>query len=126
MLFVMRRLQELVRRRRMPLNVCFVDLPKAYDSVDHELLWKVLARAGIPAEIIAAIHQFHDGMQAPVRMDDGELSYWFLVTQGLRQGCVLSLLMFNIFFTAALEVIARRFSEDEVIMENLVILKEGS
>jgi len=72
----------------MPLNVCFVDLPKAYDSVDHELLWKVLARAGIPAEIIAAIHQFHDGMQAPVRMDDGELSYWFLVTQGLRQGCV--------------------------------------
>ena len=43
MLFVVRRLQELARRRRIPLYMCFVDLQKAYDSVDRELLWKVLA-----------------------------------------------------------------------------------
>ena len=45
MLFVVRRLQELGRRRRIPLYMCFIDLQKkAYDSVDRELLWKVLAR----------------------------------------------------------------------------------
>ena len=33
MLFVVRRLQELARRRRIPLYMCFVDLQKAYDSV---------------------------------------------------------------------------------------------
>ena len=37
MLFVVRRLQELARRKRIPLYMCFVDLQKAYDSVDREL-----------------------------------------------------------------------------------------
>ena len=62
--------------------MCFVDLQKAYDSVDRELLWKVLTRAGVPEEMLAVIRQFHDGMQARVRMDDGELSDQFEVTQG--------------------------------------------
>ena len=97
MLFVVRRLQELGRQRKIPLYMCCVDLQKAYDSVDRELLWKVLARAGVPSVIIDAIRQFHDGMRARVRMDDGELSEWFEVT---RQGCVLSPLLFNIFFAA--------------------------
>ena len=38
MLFVVRRLQELGRQRKIPLYMCFVDPQKAYDSVDRELL----------------------------------------------------------------------------------------
>ena len=38
MMFVIRRLQELVRKKRIPLHVCFIDLTKAYDSVDRTLL----------------------------------------------------------------------------------------
>ena len=101
-----------------------VDLQKAYDSVDRELLWKVLVRAGVPEEMIAVIRQFHDGMQAQVRMDDGELSDWFKVTQGLRQGCVLSPLLLIIFFAAAIEVVLVRFSEDDTILKDLVNLEE--
>ena len=96
-------LQELGRQRKIPLYMCFVDLQKAYDSVDRELLlWKVLARAGVPFVMINVIRQCHDGMRARVRMDDGELSEWFEGTQGLRQGCVLSPLLFNIFFAAVI------------------------
>ena len=55
MLFVVRRLQELGRQRKIPLYVCFVDLQKAYDSVDRQLLRKVLARAGVPSVMIDVI-----------------------------------------------------------------------
>ena len=74
MLFVMRRLQELGRRKKIPLYMymCFIDLQKACDSVDRELRWNVLARIGVPQTMIAFIRQFHDGMRARVRTDDGE------------------------------------------------------
>ena len=127
MLFVVCQLQELGRQRKILLYMCSVDLQKAYDSVDRELLWKVLARAGVPSVMIDVIRQFRDGMRARVRIDDGELSEWFEVTQGLRQGCVLSPLLFNtIFFAAVIEVALQRFSEDDTILENLVFLDEGS
>ena len=80
--------------------MCFIDLQKAYDSVDRELLWVVLARFGVPDKMLTVIRQFHEGMRARVCTDDGEHSEWFDVTQGLRQGCVLSSLLFNIIFAA--------------------------
>ena len=46
MMFGVRRLQELGRKARVPLFLCFVDLQKAYDSVDRALIWQVLARLG--------------------------------------------------------------------------------
>ena len=83
-----------------PLYMCFIDLQKAYDSVDRELLWVVLARFGVPEKMSTVIRQFHDGMRARVRTDDGEHSKWFDVTQGLRHRCVLSPRLINIFFAA--------------------------
>ena len=74
----------------------FIDLHKAYDSVDRPLLWHILARFGVPPRMIAVIRQFHDGMSACARNDNGDSSEEFNVEQGLRQGCVLSFLLFNI------------------------------
>ena len=48
MMFVIRRLEELARKKRIPLYVCFIDLTNAYDSVDRTPLWTVLARFGVP------------------------------------------------------------------------------
>ena len=74
MLFVMRRLQELGRVRKIPLYMCFIDLQKAYDSVDRELLWVVLARFGVPEDMLTVLRQFHEGMRARVRTDNGDHS----------------------------------------------------
>ena len=56
MMFVIRLLQELARKKRIPLYVCFID-PKAYDSVDRTLLWTVLARFGVPKRMLSVIRQ---------------------------------------------------------------------
>ena len=112
MMFVIRRLQELARKKRIPLYVCFINLTKAYDSVDRTLLWTVLARFGVPLQMISVIRQFQDGMRACVRLDDGVCSEWFAVEQGLRQGCVLASLLFKIFFAAVTHMANTRFEVD--------------
>ena len=122
MMFVIRwLLQELARKKQIHLYVlCFIDLTKAFDSVDRTLLWTVLARFGVPQKVISAIRQFHDGMRACVRLDDRMCSGWFAVEQGLRQGCVLAPLLFNIFFAAVINVAYTRFKADKDIMDAMV------
>ena len=85
MMFVVRRLQEVGRKAGvLSLHMCFMDLQKAYDTVDRSLLWQVLIRIGVLPQMIAVIRQFHDGMRACVRPNDGVYSDWFVVEQGLR------------------------------------------
>ena len=124
MMFVIRRFQELARKKPISLYVCFIDLTKAYDSVDRTLLWTVLARFGVPQHMISVIRQFHDGMRACVRLDDRVCSRWFTVRQGLRQGCVLASLLFNIFFAVVINVASTHFKADEKIMGTLVYLRK--
>ena len=122
MMFVIRRLQELARKKRILLYVCFIDLTKAYDSVDRILLWTVLAGFGVPQNMISVIRQFHDGMRACVWLDDRVCSGWFDVEQDLHQGCVLAPLLFNIFFAAVINMVSARFKVDKGIMDALVHL----
>ena len=107
-MFMIRPLQEMVQKKQIPLYVYFIDLTKAYDSVDRTLLWTVLARFGVTHNLISVIRQFHGGMRACVWLDDRVCSGWFAVEQSLRQGCVLTPLLFNIFFAAVINVACTR------------------
>ena len=57
-MFLICRLQELARKKRIPLYVYFIDLTKAYDCVDRTLLCTVLARFGMPRNMISVIRPF--------------------------------------------------------------------
>ena len=126
MMFVVRSLQKIRRKAGVYLFMSFIDLQKAYDTVDRTLLWQVLPRIGVPPQMIVGIRHFHDGMRACVRPDEGVCSDWFEVEQGLRQGSVLSPLLFNIFFAVVLNIVLQGFSKDPVILAELVHLKKPS
>ena len=70
----------------------------------------------------AVIRQFHDGMQACVRLDGGE-SDKFDMGQGLRRGSVLAPLLLSMFFTAVLRIAEKYFLADAAFTENMVQLQ---
>ena len=59
-----------------------------------------------------------------MRLDDRVRSRWFAVEQGLRQGCVLPPLLFNIFIAVVRNVACTRFKADKRIMDALVQLRK--
>ena len=65
-------------------------------------------------------------MRVSVRNGIGVCSGWFEVAQKLGQGCVLSPLLFHVFFTVMLLVTLKRFSEDAGILADLAHLQEQS
>ena len=96
MIFVSRQVLEKCREQHVDLHLGFVDLAKAFDTVDRDLLWAMLAKAGCPDKYIRVIKLLHDGMSARVRIDNLE-SDPFPVNRGVKQGCVLAPVLFNIY-----------------------------
>ena len=100
-IFAIRQIQEKCVEQQRDLVCVFIDLTKAYDVINREALWSVIAHLGIPPKIVNVIRAFHNGMHATVRVEDGE-STPFDISNGLRQGCVMAPLLFNLYFTAVL------------------------
>ena len=66
MIFAVRMLQAWGRKARVPLFRCFIYLEMAFDSVDRTLLWQVIARFGVPPQMIGVINQIYGRMRACV------------------------------------------------------------
>lgn len=79
----------------------------------------VFAPAGFTDLVMAVVRQCRDGMRARIPMDDGEPLEVSEVTQGLRRDRVLSPLLFDIFSTAALEIVLVRFRGDVISLANI-------
>ena len=69
--------------QRMSDIRCYVDLTKAYDKVNRELLWKILRRLGIPERLVNLITSFHEGAFAQAQVN-GVLSSPFPLQRGLK------------------------------------------
>ena len=50
---------------------CFIDYPKAFDYVDHNKLWKILNKLGIPDHLTCLLRNLHAGQEATVRTGHG-------------------------------------------------------
>ena len=98
MIFVARQLQEICREQHQNLYMAFVDLTKAFVTVNRDL-WNILRKSGCPPTFIAILLQFHTGMCAQVVMA-GSKSSSFPVEVGVKQGCVLAPIIFYLLLVA--------------------------
>ena len=75
---------------------CFIDYAKAFDCMDHNKLWKILKEMGIPDHLTCLLRNLYAGLEATVRTRHGTTD-WFQIGKGVRQGCILSLCLFNLY-----------------------------
>ena len=75
---------------------CFIDYTKAFDCVDHSKLWKILMEMGISDHLTCLLRNLYAGQEATVRTGHGTTD-WFQIGKGLRQGCILSPCLFNLY-----------------------------
>ncbi|RUS68725.1 hypothetical protein EGW08_023513 [Elysia chlorotica] len=98
---IIQRISEAWQRQ---LYINFVDFEKAFDSIHRDILWRTLRAYGIPEKIVLIIKSFYNNFRCRV----GNSSTSFEVKTGVRQGCVMSALLF-----ITIDWVMRRTTEDK-------------
>ena len=80
------------KAREFQKNICFIDHTKAFDCVDHNKLWKILQEMGISDHLTCLLRNLYSGQEAIVRTGHGT-TYWFKNGKGVRQDCIVILLI---------------------------------
>lgn len=81
---------------KLPTFTAFIDFKKAYDTVNRKLLFNKLGNLGISSHFLNVLKSLYAQVECCVKLN-GHMTDWFSVTSGLKQGCVLSPILFNIF-----------------------------
>ena len=89
----------LEKARRMKLHktaIGFVDMKKAYDMVDREKLWEIMAQKGLGGKFLNLVKSMYEGSNFEVEIN-GERTHPIFPGRGLKQGCVLSPILFALY-----------------------------
>ena len=84
------------KAREFQKKICFIDYAKAFDCVDHNKLWKILKKVGIPDHLTCLLRNLYAGQEATVRTGHGTTDL-FQIGIGVCQGCILSPSLFNLY-----------------------------
>ena len=87
---------EKAREFQKNIYICFTDYAKAFDCVDHNKMWKTLKEMGIPDHLTCLLRNLYAGQETTVRTGHGPTN-WFQIGKGIRQGCILSPCLFNLY-----------------------------
>ena len=93
------------RNGNSDVYACFVDISKAFDSVNHDILMQKLVNYGIPLVYVNLINYWYNNQFVNVRYGSHVSSEW-QIKNGVRQGGVLSSLFFSIYIDMLLENIS--------------------
>ena len=85
--------------KRKSTYCAFIDFRKAYDLINRDYLFYKLYHMGLKGKVFNSIYGLYQDNESCVRLN-GELSDWFHVRRGLKQGCLLSPLLFSLFINS--------------------------
>ena len=85
-----------IKSPKKNIYFCFIDYAKAFDSVDHNKLWKILKDMGIPDHLTCLLRHLYTGQEATVRTGHGTTD-WFQIRKRVCQRCILSPCLFNFY-----------------------------
>ena len=95
------------RKKRKEYNIVFLDIAKAFDSVSHQPIRKGLARKGIPPAFIEGIMDMYKRLTTKIRVGS-QTTRTIDINSGLKQGCPLSPLLFNLIMDELLERLKKK------------------
>ena len=105
-IFNPRILREIYLQHQQDLYHVFIDFKKAFDRVWHAALWATMKKYCISTNLIQVIKNLYNKATTAV-LFNSSIRDWFRTTAGVRQGCLLSPTLLNMFLetimTEALE-----------------------
>ena len=125
---------EIIKYRRPKATYCaFIDVAKAYDKVWRKGLWYKLWKAGIRGKFWRALRNIYRKVESSVLLGDRHTAF-FEIFVGLRQGCILSPILFDLFINDLRDVVDKlgkgvKIGDTRVSMlmfaDDIVILAES-
>jgi hypothetical protein len=87
---ILRKLEDLARRKGSKLYLLFVDFRNAFGAPDHKVIWLILRWLNVPEYIIKLLINVYDGAEVKFRCGENELTQAIRVLCGVLQGDVVS------------------------------------
>ena len=102
LILFLRLLAEKAKRNGKKLYNCFVDFQNAFDTVKHSIIWAVLRSYGVENKLVRLLQQIYKKSKAAVRIGT-DISEWYPINIGTRQGDPLSSTLFITYLERVME-----------------------
>ena len=93
-IFSLRQIIEKYNEHNRTLYIAFVDFTATFDSIDRISLWDLIRISGTPPKLCRLLEVLYSDSESCVRVGN-DLSEWFSIASGVRQGCVVAPDLFN-------------------------------
>ena len=87
---------EVRKKQKKSTYVAYVDFKCAYDGINRQKMWSKLHTIGIHGQFLQTLKSLYEGVKCAVKIN-GHMTEWLNVQTGLKQGCLLSTTLFNMY-----------------------------
>ena len=100
------------RHHNLPTWALHVDLVKALDTANHEPLFKLLLKFGVPDHLVNNIRQLHHDTEIKIKVGKEERN--IPCSAGAKQGDNMAPVLFLFLLQAMAEALEKEWSENEI------------